>query len=144
METPAVTEIQKHLGDLDQLLARLAQQQTRPRADFDRDPRLRQEVESSLESAAKTCAAICRRIIAAKGAPPPLDDYQAVIGLGELGVLTPQFAKKFAPVANLHNVVAQANLGMNWDAVYHQLQNMEGIERFCDTVRNWIKGELMI
>lgn len=139
METPAVTEIQKYLGDLDQFLAKLAQQQNRERADFDRDPRLRQEVESSLERAAKTCAAICRRIIAAKGAPPPLDDYRAVIGMGELGVLTPQFAKKFAPVANLHNVVAQAHLAMNWDAVYQQLQNLDDLKIFRDAVVDGIK-----
>jgi hypothetical protein len=53
------------------------------------DPYLRDIVERNLEVAAQCCIDICHRIITLEGAQKPRSYYEAILRMGELGVLPP-------------------------------------------------------
>ncbi|MFH1951766.1 MAG: HepT-like ribonuclease domain-containing protein [Pseudomonadota bacterium] len=66
------------------------------RSDFDGDPYLRDIVERNLEIAAQCCIDISHRIISLEKAQKPRDYYEAIIRMGELGVVPSDFARRLA------------------------------------------------
>jgi uncharacterized protein YutE (UPF0331/DUF86 family) len=119
-------------------LARLEPLQGRPRADFAADPYLRDIVERNLEIAAQCCIDISHRIITLEQALKPRDYYEAILRLGELGVLPADFARQLAPVAGFRNILVHEYLQVDWDEVYDHLQHLDDLERFAALVTQWL------
>lgn len=119
-------------------LARLAPLRSRPRADFDREPYLRDIVERNLEVAAQCCIDICHRIIAIEGAQKPRNYYEAILRMGELGVLPPELADRLAPIAGFRNILVHEYLAIDWDEVYNNLASLDDLERFAELIREWL------
>jgi uncharacterized protein YutE (UPF0331/DUF86 family) len=109
------------------------------RTDFDRDPYLRDIVERNLEIAAQCCIDISHRIIAVQGARKPVDYQDAILSMGELGVLPPEFARHLAPLAGFRNILVHEYVRVDWDRVYRALHNLEDLERFAALVRRWLQ-----
>jgi uncharacterized protein YutE (UPF0331/DUF86 family) len=120
-------------------LARLRPLQSKRRTDFDEDPYLRDIVERNLEVAAQCCIDICHRIIALENALKPQDYYEAILRVGELGVLPSDFARHLAPIAGFRNILIHEYLIINWDEVYQSLQQLDDLEDFADHVRRWLE-----
>jgi uncharacterized protein YutE (UPF0331/DUF86 family) len=112
--------------------------QGRARADFDQDPYLRDIVERNLEIAAQCCIDISHRIISLEGARKPVDYYDAILRMGELGVLPADFARYLAPVAGFRNILVHDYLAVDWDEVYRALHRLEDFERFAEFIRRWL------
>jgi uncharacterized protein YutE (UPF0331/DUF86 family) len=129
--------IERRLDELNERLARLIPLKDKPRRDFDQDPYLRDIVERNLEIAAQCCIDISHRIIALEQARKPSDYYEAILSMGELGVLPPDFARNLAPIAGFRNILIHEYLIVDWDHVYRYLQNLGELERFADLVRKW-------
>jgi uncharacterized protein YutE (UPF0331/DUF86 family) len=85
---------------------------------------------------------ISHRIIALTGAPKPLDYYGAILQMGELGVLSPEFARRLAPLAGLRNVLIHDYLKIDWNEVYKNLERLEEIYAFADLVRRWLLRQI--
>jgi uncharacterized protein YutE (UPF0331/DUF86 family) len=126
------------LDELSERLARLAPLREKPQADFNGDPYLRDIVERNLEVAAQCCIDICHRIIALEGAQKPRDYYEAILRMGELGVLPPDFAEQLAPIAGFRNVLIHEYLAVDWDEVYDHLANLDDLLRFAALIRVWL------
>jgi len=122
-------------------LQRLEPLKARPRADFDADPYLRDIVERNLEVAAQCVIDIGHRIISLRGARKPRDYYEAIILMGELGVLPAEFARSLARIAGFRNILVHEYLSVNWDEVYRNLQRMDDLARFAEYVRQWLLRE---
>ena len=135
---PEFTGIEKRLDELHERLARLEPLRNRPRSEFDKDPFLRDIVERNLEIAAQCCIDISNRIISLEKAKKPQDYYEAFIRLGELKVLPEEFARNFAPIAGFRNILVHEYLGVNWDEVYKNLQEIDELVRFAELVRKWM------
>ena len=135
---PEFTGIEKRLDELHERLARLEPLRNRPRSEFDKDPFLRDIVERNLEIAAQCCIDISNRIISLEKAKKPQDYYEAFIRLGELNVLPEEFARNFAPIAGFRNILVHEYLGVNWDEVYKNLQEMDELAQFAEIVREWV------
>jgi len=135
--------IERRLDELNERLARLDPLQEKGREAFDADPYLRDIVERNLEICAQCCIDICHRIIVLENAQKPVDYYQAILMMGELGVLSADFAHRLAPLAGLRNILTHEYLGINWDHVYKNLQNLDDLIEFAEEIRRWlsIKGE---
>jgi len=110
--------------------------------EFLKDPYLRDIVERNLEVAAQCCIDIANRIIATEEAPQPSDYYESLLRLGELGVLPIEFARRFASVAGLRNVLVHEYLAIDWDEVYASLQNLEDLRIFARSVKHWLASRL--
>jgi uncharacterized protein YutE (UPF0331/DUF86 family) len=109
------------------------------RIEFDQDPYLRDIVERNLEIAAQCCIDISHRIISLEGARKPADYYDAILSMGELGVLPAEFARHLAPLAGFRNILVHEYLTVDWDEVYRTLHHLEDLERFAELVRRWLR-----
>lgn len=119
-------------------MARLEPLKARDRAEFDADPYLRDIVERNLEVASQSVIDIAHRIIAIEKAEKPRDYYEAILRLGELGVLTPEFARRLAPLAGFRNVLIHEYVTIDWNEVYRNLQSLDDIVRFSEFVTRWL------
>lgn len=137
--TPAFSGIERRLDELSERLARLRPLQSKVRLDFDQDPYLRDIVERNLEIAAQCCIDISHRIIALENALKPSDYYEAILRMGELGVLPPEFAHQLAGIAGFRNILIHEYLNVNWDIVYYNLHELADLERFGELVRQWLR-----
>ena len=138
---PEFSGIERRLDELNERLARLEPLKDKFRADFDEDPYLRDIVERNLEVAAQCCLDICHRIISLEKARKPNDYYDAIIRMGELGVLAPDFARTFAPIAGFRNILVHEYLGLNWDEVFDNLQRLDDLLHFAESIRLWMRGK---
>jgi uncharacterized protein YutE (UPF0331/DUF86 family) len=120
-------------------LARLRPLQDKPRTAFDEDPYLRDIVERNLEIAAQCCIDISHRIISLENARKPTGYYDAILSMGELGVLSPDFARHLAPLAGFRNVLVHEYASVDWDQVYQHLQRLADLERFAERIRDWVR-----
>jgi uncharacterized protein YutE (UPF0331/DUF86 family) len=130
--------IERRLDELSERLARLQPLRDRARSDFDKDPYLRDIVERNLEIAAQRCIDVSHRIISLEGAQKPVDNYDAILRMGELGVLPADFARHLAPLAGFRNILVHEYLAVDWDEVYRALHNLKDLERFAEFVRRWL------
>ena len=138
---PEFSGIEKRLDELNERLARLEPLRNKSRTDFDGDPYLRDIVERNLEVAAQSCIDICHRIISIEKALKPKDYHDAILRMGELGVLTPDFAGTLAPIAGFRNILVHEYLGLNWDEVYGNLERLDDLLHFAESIRLWMKGK---
>ena len=122
-------------------MARLEPLRDKPRLDFDQDPYLRDIVERNLEIAAQSCIDICHRIISLEKARKPSDYYEAILIMGELGVLPLDFSRHLAPIAGLRNILVHEYVSVDWDLVYENLQQLDDLHRFKELIRQWMKGK---
>ncbi len=130
--------IERRLDELSERLARLQPLRGRARSDFDQDPYLRDIVERNLEMAAQCCIDISHRIISLEGAQKPVDYYDAILRMGELGVLPAGFARHLAPLAGFRNILVHEYLAIDWDEVYRALHRLEDLEQFANLARQWL------
>jgi uncharacterized protein YutE (UPF0331/DUF86 family) len=130
------------LDELNERLSRLEPLRSKSRAEFDSDVFLRDIVERNLEIAAQCCIDISNRIISLEKAQKPKDYYEAIIRLSELTVLPDQFARDLAPIAGFRNVLVHEYLGIDWDEVYKNLQEIDDLFRFAEFIRNWMRGKI--
>jgi uncharacterized protein YutE (UPF0331/DUF86 family) len=139
---PEFSGIERRLDELNERLARLGPLKDKPRSDFDEDPYLRDIVERNLEVAAQCCIDICHRVISLKKARKPKDYHDGIIEMGELGVLAPDFARSFAPIAGFRNILVHEYLGLDWDEVFNNLNRLDELLHFAEAIRVWMRREL--
>lgn len=108
------------------------------------DPYLRDIVERNLEVAAQCCIDICHRIIALEGAQKPSSYYEAILRMGELGILSPAFARHLAPIAGLRNILIHEYLTVDWNEVYASLAKLDDLAHFADLIRTWLSNRSSI
>jgi uncharacterized protein YutE (UPF0331/DUF86 family) len=130
--------IERRLSELNERLARLEPLRNRKREDFDEDPYLRDIVERNLEVSAQCCIDICHRIIVLENARTPANYHETILIMGELGVISADFARHLAPLAGFRNILIHEYLGIDWDQVYKNLQNIGDLKRFAEQIRIWL------
>ena len=130
------------MDELSARLARLEPLKSKSKAEFDADPYLRDIAERNLEVAAQCVLDISHRLISLAGGPRPRDYYEAILRLGELGVLTPDFATHLAPLAGFRNILVHEYLAVDWQEVYRNLQQIDDLAEFADLVRQWLREQI--
>ncbi|MFP3868457.1 MAG: type VII toxin-antitoxin system HepT family RNase toxin [Desulfobacteraceae bacterium] len=138
---PEFSGIERRLDELSERLARLEPLRAKNRAEFDRDPYLRDIVERNLEIAAQCCLDISHRIISLTESPKPTDYYEALLKMGELRVVPSDFARKLAPLAGFRNILVHEYIRVDWDEVYKNLQQIDHLAKFAEFVRQWLQKQ---
>jgi uncharacterized protein YutE (UPF0331/DUF86 family) len=123
-------------------LARLEPLKSKSRGEFDADPYLRDIAERNLEVAAQCVLDISHRLISLAGGAKPRDYYEAILRLGETGVLPPEFAAHLAPLAGFRNILVHEYLTVDWVEVYRNLQQIADLAKFAELVREWLRQHL--
>jgi uncharacterized protein YutE (UPF0331/DUF86 family) len=98
-------------------------------------------VERNLEVAAQACLDIANRIIAIERLEKPQDYYEAILRLGEAGILPTEFARRLAPLAGFRNILVHEYLDISWDEVYQNLQQLDDLYSFAQHVQTWLKEQ---
>ena len=129
------------MDELSARLARLEPLKSKSKAEFDADPYLRDIAERNLEVAAQCVLDISHRLISLAGGPSPRDYYEAILRLGELGVLPPDFAAHLAPLAGFRNILVHEYLEVDWQEVYRNLQQIDDLAQFAEMVREWLRQQ---
>ena len=135
---PEFSGIERRLDELNERLARLEPLKAKTRAEFDADAYLRDIVERNLEIAAQCCIDIGHHLIALEDAQKPRDYYEAILRLGEIGVLPSDFARRIAPLAGLRNILVHEYVKLNWDRVQQSLKQLDDLVQFAELVRRWL------
>ncbi len=130
--------IERRLDELSDRLVRLKPLIDRPRIEVHKDPYLRDGIERNLEVSARCCIDISHRIISIEGARKPIDDYDATLRMGGLGVLQADFARQLAPVAGFPNALVHECVAVDWGEVYKAVHRLEDLERSVRSVRRWL------
>jgi uncharacterized protein YutE (UPF0331/DUF86 family) len=136
---PEFSGIERRLDELKDRLARLEALKAKSRSEFEEAPYLRDIVERNLEVAAQCCIDISHRIISLEKAQKPRDYYEAIIRMGELGVLPSEFARRIAPIAGFRNILVHEYLGLDWNEVYSHLQRTDDLVQFAEHIREWLQ-----
>ena len=105
------------------------------------DPYLQDIIERNLEVSAQSVIDIANRIISIENLEKPLDYYDAIMRLGEAGILPLEFAKELAPIAGFRNILVHDYLDINWDEVYNNLHQLDDISKFMQQVKSWMKAK---
>jgi uncharacterized protein YutE (UPF0331/DUF86 family) len=129
------------LDELNERLQRLGPLKDKALAEFHQDAYLRDIAERNLEIAAQCCIDIGNRIISLEGAPKPRDYYESILRLGELGVLSADFAERLAPIAGFRNILVHEYVAVDWDQVYGNLRRLDDLYHFAEYVRSWLRGQ---
>ena len=127
------------MDELSARLARLEPLKSRSKAEFDADPYLRDIAERNLEVAAQCVLDISHRLISLAGGQRPRDYYEAILRLGELAVLPPDFATHLAPLAGFRNILVHEYLEVDWQEVYRNLQQTSDLSKIAELVRQWLR-----
>lgn len=123
-------------------LTKLEPLKIRSSNDFEQDSYLRDIVERNLEVAAQCCIDIANRVIALEDMEKPQDYYGAFIILGQAGVLPLEFARSFAGIAGFRNILIHEYIQIDWSEVYRNLQKLDDLYKFADSIKDWIKNTL--
>ena len=70
-------------------------------------------VERNIEVAAQCCIDISHRIISLAHTHKPTDYYDAILCMGELGILPTDFARHLAPMAGFHNILVHEYISVD-------------------------------
>ncbi len=95
--------------------------------------------ERNLEVAAQWCIDISNRIISIEQAERPRDYYEALVRIGEIGVLPMDFAQRFAHIAGFRNILVHDYLEIEWGEVYNNLQRISDFYEFMGYVKRWLR-----
>ena len=106
------------------------------------DPYLQDIIERNLEVSAQSVIDIANRIISIENLEKPLDYYDAIMRLGEAGILPLRFAKKLAPIAGFRNILVHDYLDINWDEVFNNLHQLQDISKFRKQIKAWMKAKV--
>lgn len=127
------------LEALNQYLSELEQFRSLTRAEFLGDLRNYRTVERDFQLAAQAAIDIASHILAADFPQRP-EGYREVIELlGQVGVLPPDLAERFAGVASFRNILIHEYLAVDLDIVYDHLQdNLDDFQLFGRYVAEYL------
>lgn len=136
---PEFSGVERRLERLKECLLNLEPLKEEELDTFLGDPNLRAIAERNLEVAAQCCIDICNRIISIEQFEKPRDSFEAIMRMGEMGVMPLAFAQQFAPLSGFRNILVHSYLEIDWKEVYANMQNTSSLYEFIGYVKNWMK-----
>jgi uncharacterized protein YutE (UPF0331/DUF86 family) len=137
---PEFSGIERRLEKLNVCLNKLEPFKSKEKEEILQDPYLQDIIERNLEVSAQSVIDIANRIISIENLEKPLDYFDAIMRLGEAGILPSRFAKKLAPIAGFRNILVHDYLDINWDEVYNNLHQLNDISKFMKQIKAWMKA----
>jgi len=138
---PEFSGVESRLEKLRSCLSDLEVLKERNQKELVGDSDLRAIVERNLELACQCCIDIANRIISVEDIEKPTDYYSAIIKVGESGIVPLDFAKGFASVADLRNILVHGYLEIDWNEVYQWLQRLGDFRKFVDHIQKYLANK---
>ena len=139
---PEFSGIERRLEKLSVCLKKLEPFNSKEKEEILQDPYLQDIIERNLEVSAQSLIDIANRIISIEGLEKPQDYYDAIMRLGEAGIIPLKFAHKLAPIAGFRNILVHDYLDIDWDEVYNNLHQLQDLSKFMTQVKKWMKKHI--
>ena len=136
---PEFSGIERRLEKLSVCLKKLEPFKAKEKEEIIQDPYIQDIIERNLEVSAQAIIDIANRIISIEGLEKPRDYYEAILRIGEAGILPLKFAQTLAPIAGFRNILVHDYMDIDWDEVYNNLHQLHDISQFMDYVKEWMK-----
>jgi len=136
---PEFSGIERRLEKLNECLRKLEPFKSKPQGEILRDPYLQDIIERNLEVAAQAIIDIANRIISIDSLEKPRDYHEAILRLGQAGILPMDFANKLAPISGFRNILVHDYLDVDWSEVFKHLQELNDLEKFAAHVKTWMQ-----
>jgi uncharacterized protein YutE (UPF0331/DUF86 family) len=126
--------IDRHLRDLEQMVAQLQRHQGRSLDELRADQLLSLAVERALQRAIQNLLDISIHLLSGAGIND-WDDYRgAILKLGEAGVVPREFAERISGMAGLRNILVHGYLEVEidkiWEILHHHLDDFRTFARY--------------
>jgi len=136
---PQFAGIESRLEKLNDCVNRLEAIRTIDRIEFLADTDLQDIAARRFEIAGQCCIDLALRLISLEGAPRPAGGQDAVLALGQLGILSGDLARKLAPIAGFRNVLAHDYVDVDWTVVHAHLGELDVLRHFAAAIRVWLE-----
>ena len=133
--------IERRLEKLDVCLKKLKPFRSMQKDEILKDPYFQDIIERNLQVAAQSVIDIANRIISLDALKKPRDYYEAILILGQAGILPSDFAQKLAPIAGFRNILVHDYLEIDWEEVNSNLQHIGDLETYMQHVKNWMREQ---
>lgn len=135
-----IEAVQARLEALSQYVGELERFRPLARAEFLGDLRNYRTVERAFQLAAQAATDVASHILAADFPQRPVGYREVIETLGDVGVLPQEFAREFAGVAGLRNVLIHEYVEVNLDIVYDLLEtNLGDFRVFASYVGDYLR-----
>ena len=139
---PEFSGIERRLEKLNVCLKKLEPFKSKKKEEILQDPYLQDIIERNLEVSAQSVIDIANRIISIEDLEKPQDYYDAIMRLGQAGIIPLKFAQKLAPIAGFRNILVHDYLDIDWDEVYNNLHQLQDLSKFMTQVKQWMKKQI--
>ena len=133
--------IERRLEKLDVCLRKLKPFRSMQKDEILKDPYFQDIIERNLQVAAQSVIDIANRIISLDALKKPRDYYEAILILGQAGILPSDFAQKLAPIAGFRNILVHDYLEIDWEEVNSNLQHIGDLETYMQHVKSWMREQ---
>ncbi len=95
----------------------------------------------NLERAIQLCVDLAAMSLADRDEPPPISMREAFLGMGRLGLLTPDLAARLAGAVTLRNILVHEYARVDWARVFDAVDlSLPDLEAFARVVASGFPG----
>lgn len=131
--------INERLREMEENITLLKDLKSTPFDKFRDDPKIFKLAERCLQISIQCLLDICHHIIVENNWPRPKDNGEAMLTLGQKGVISSDFAKHIFPMAGLRNLLVHEYTKIDKALIYKHLQNIKDFHNFQKYIITYIK-----
>jgi len=109
--------------------------------EFSKNPKTYKLAERCFQLAIECIIDICHYLIAQNAWPRPADNAEAVLRLGEQGVIPKDFATKIFSMVNFRNILVHAYLKIDQSIVYDHMQELNDFRIFQEHIIQYLEQQ---
>ncbi|MEK6715279.1 MAG: DUF86 domain-containing protein [Candidatus Omnitrophota bacterium] len=122
--------IKERLKEIDENIKILSDLKKMSLKSFISDVKTCKAAERCLEVSIQCVIDICHHIIAARNWPRPKDSREAIITIGQRGIIPLTFSKRIQPMAGLRNILVHEYIKVDPVIIYKHLRRLADFRKF--------------
>jgi uncharacterized protein YutE (UPF0331/DUF86 family) len=130
--------INERLGEMEENLDLLSELKDVEQYTFQNDPKIYKLAERCLEVSISCLIDVCHYIIAAQQWPRPKNNAEAILIVGEKGVIPNEFANSIVGMANLRNILVHSYLKIDRNILYNHIQKLDDFHTFQKHILSYL------
>lgn len=132
--------INERLREMEENITLLDELKSTPFKTFENDPKIFKLAMYCLQISIQCLLDICHHIIVDNNWPRPKNNAEAIITLGEKGVIPVEFANGIIPMANLRNILVHGYLKIDKALLYGNIKKLDDFRTFQKYILKYISG----
>jgi uncharacterized protein YutE (UPF0331/DUF86 family) len=131
--------IKERLAEIDENMKILTELKAIEKKKFTSDPKSFKLAQYCLQVSIQAILDICHYIIATNNWQRPQENREAIIIIGDKGIIPTRFAKKIEPMASLRNLLVHEYAKINPRLIYQHLKRLDDFRKFQQYILTYLK-----